>query len=77
MGAWIEIMRLKEKATSESVAPAWGRGLKFPVVVVQHQDGTVAPAWGRGLKSDRENIGNPFVYVAPAWGRGLKYGLPF
>ena len=51
MGAWIEIASASLSMKAVSVAPAWGRGLKWDHIAGIVQFAYVAPAWGRGLKS--------------------------
>ena len=34
MGAWIEITQIIDSDGTALVAPAWGRGLKFPFVLI-------------------------------------------
>ena len=54
------------------VAPARGRGLKFPVTLQKQHLRRVAPARGRGLKCQLGYRVIEVAFVAPARGRGLK-----
>ena len=60
MGAWIEIMEVKELEEDDESHPLWVRGLKYAILLLYHQPSHVAPFMGAWIeihvKTHTQNI---------------------